>query len=96
VRFSSLKTNLRFDDPLRRDTQDLLAQVRNVVTAFITSLKEYVFAPEYLCIDEQLLEFHGKVGFRQYIPSKPGKFGIKIFWLTDSIRNHCFNGLFYI
>lgn len=95
-RFCELKSNLRFDDPLRRDRDDPMAPVREITTTFISSLKEYVFAPEYLCIDEQLLEFHGRVKFRQYIPSKPGKFGIKIFWLTDSLGTYCFNGLIYI
>ena len=38
----------------------------------------------YLTVDEMLVEFHGRVSFRQYIPTKPGKFGIKIFWLVDA------------
>jgi hypothetical protein len=95
-RFATLKGNLRFDDPLRRDRNDPIAPVRDVMTSFISSLRQYVTAPEYLCIDEQLLEYHGRVRFRQYIPSKPGKFGIKIFWLTDSTGKYCFNGLTYI
>ena len=32
-----------------------------------------------LTVDEQLVEFHGRVRFKQYIDSKPGKFGIKTF-----------------
>lgn len=95
-RFKELKRNLRFDDPLRRDGKDPLAPIRDVTTSFITHLRDHVVAPEYLCVDEQLLEFHGRVRFRQYIPSKPGKFGIKIFWLTDSAGAYCFNGLFYL
>lgn len=95
-RFVDILSNLRFDDPLRRDHSDVLAPVRDVTATFISSLKKYVVAPEYLCADEQLLEFHGRVRFLQYIPSKPGKFGIKIFWLTDSQGNYCFNGLIYV
>ena len=72
-RFAALKGNLRFDDPLRRDRNDPIAPVRDIMTSFISSLRQYVTAPEYLCIDEQLLEYHGRVRFRQYIPSKPGK-----------------------
>ena len=95
-RFCALKGNMRFDDPLRRDPNDPMAPIRDLATRFIDSLREHVTAPEYLCIDEQLLEFHGRVRFRQYIPSKPGKFGIKIFWVTDSAGTYCFNGLIYI
>lgn len=95
-RFKELKCHLRFDDCLRRNTDDPLAPVRDVTMKFISSLREYVLAPPFLCIDEQLLEYHGRVRFRQYIPSKPGKFGIKIIWLTDSNGHYCFNGVIYI
>ena len=30
-----------------------------------------------------LVEFLGRVQFRQYMPAKPGKFGIKIYWIVD-------------
>jgi len=56
----------------------------------------FVNAPEFSCIDEQLLEFHGNVGFRQYIASKPGKFGMKIFWLTNSDGTYVYFGIPYI
>ena len=36
-----------------------------------------------LTIDEQLEPFTGKVSFRQYMPSKPDKYGMKIWWVTD-------------
>ena len=35
-------------------------------------------------VDEQLVATRGRCSFRQYIPSKPGKFEIKIFWAGDS------------
>ena len=35
-------------------------------------------------IDEKLEAFGGRCGFRKYIPSKPNKYGIKIFALVDS------------
>jgi hypothetical protein len=53
-------------------------------------------AGPFLTVDEQLLEFHGRVHFKQYIASKPGKFGIKIFWVCDASTSYCLNGLVYI
>nr|CAI5818437.1 unnamed protein product [Callosobruchus analis] len=35
-------------------------------------------------MDEQLLAFRGNCSFRQYIPSKPAKYGIKVFALVDT------------
>lgn len=35
-------------------------------------------------MDEMLVGFRGKCNFRQYIPSKPNKYAIKIFAICDS------------
>lgn len=85
-RFAQLKSAMRFDDPLRRDRNDKLAPVREIVDIFNTKLAEIYTPGPYLCIDEMLVEFHGRVAFRQYIPTKPGKFGVKIFWLTENLE----------
>ena len=39
---------------------------------------------ENVTVDEQLLTYRGRVSFKQYIPSKPGKYGIKMWMLCDS------------
>lgn len=36
-----------------------------------------------LCIDESLLLFKGQLGFKQFIPSKRSRFGIKLYVLCD-------------
>jgi len=43
---------------------------------------------EYICIDEKLQAFRGKCSFRRYIPSKPAKYGIKIFALCDNLNDY--------
>jgi len=79
--FQQIKSALRFDDPRRRNKQDPLAPVRSVTDAFNKRLREVYVPSEWLTVDEQLFEFHGRVLFKQYIRSKPGKFGIKLIWL---------------
>ena len=37
-----------------------------------------------ICIDESLLLYKGRIIFKQYIPLKRARFGIKLFCLTDS------------
>lgn len=95
-RFCALKSAMRFDDPLRRNRDDPLAPIRYVFESFTCKLRRYVVAGPFLTVDEQLVEFHGRVHFRQYIPSKPGKFGMKIFWVCDAENAYCLNGLVYI
>lgn len=83
-RFDQLKMALRFDDPRRRDRNDRLAPIRFVIEKFNENI-QYIYKPgPHLTIDEMLVEFHGRVQFRQYIPTKPGKFGIKIYWITEA------------
>ena len=37
-----------------------------------------------IAIDETLVKFKGRVGFRQFLPAKPGRFGVKNFTLSES------------
>ena len=41
-----------------------------------------------LTIDEQLVTFRGRCPFRQYMPSKPEKYGIKIWAICDSTAHY--------
>jgi len=83
-RFEQLKRALRFDDPLRRDPADKGAPIATVINIFNQKISKLYTASGHLTIDEMLIEFHGRVIFKQYIPSKPGKFGIKMYWVTEA------------
>lgn len=39
---------------------------------------------ENITVDEQLFPFRGRTKFTQYIPSKPAKYGIKIWWACEA------------
>ena len=39
-------------------------------------------------IDEAMIKFRGRLGFRQYMPAKPTKYGIKIWVRADSYNGH--------
>ena len=55
-----------------------------------------VYTPErQLAIDETLIKFKGKVHFRQFIPIKPGRFGIKAFTLAESSSGYVLNSKIY-
>lgn len=95
-RFLQIKSVIRFDDPLRRDRSDVLAPVRNVYSIFNNKLRQLYIPGPYLTVDEQLLEYHGRVKFQQYISSKPGKFGIKFLWLCDAESFYALNSVIYI
>ncbi|KAJ8351826.1 hypothetical protein SKAU_G00233020 [Synaphobranchus kaupii] len=41
-----------------------------------------------LCVDESLMLWKGRLGFRQYIPSKRHRFGIKFFVMCDVVTGY--------
>jgi len=51
---------------------------------FVQNCQNAYTISEYSTIDEQLVPFRGKCSFRQYIPSKPAKYGLKIQILCDA------------
>ncbi|XP_025203850.1 piggyBac transposable element-derived protein 4-like [Melanaphis sacchari] len=86
-RFRFLVRCLRFDDMHDRAVRkqfDKLAPIRDIFKLMVDNFQKYYYPSEYVTIDEQLLAFRGKCPFRQYIPSKPAKYGIKPFALVDS------------
>lgn len=86
-RFLFLLRCIRFDKLLDRPQRkcfDKIAAIRDFFEKFITNCKDSYTLGEYVTIDEKLEPFRGRCGFRQYIPNKPAKYGIKIFALVDS------------
>ncbi|KFM74523.1 PiggyBac transposable element-derived protein 4, partial [Stegodyphus mimosarum] len=86
-RFLFLLRCMRFDKLLDRPQRklfDKLAAIRDFFEKFISNCKDSYNLGEYVTIDEKLEPFRGRCGFRQYMPNKPAKYGIKIFALVDS------------
>ncbi|CAK9816544.1 PiggyBac transposable element-derived protein 4 [Anthophora quadrimaculata] len=50
---------------------------------------------ENLTIDEQLFRYKGRTKFTQYMPSKPAKYGIKIWWISVSENYYPLSGQIY-
>ena len=52
----------------------------------------YCLGP-HVTIDEMLQKFRRRCKFRQYMPSKPGRYGIK-YWILADVENHyCYNAI---
>lgn len=87
-RFQFLLRALRFDDITTRQERnsiDKLAPIRQTYEAFVKNCETYYKNNEYVTIDEMLESFRGSCRFRQYMPSKPAKYGIKLFSLVDAV-----------
>lgn len=86
-RFLFLLQTIRFDnihDREERRKLDKLAAFREVFEMFITHCENNFSLGEFVTIDEQLVPFRGRCSFRQYMKSKPARYGLKIFTLADA------------
>lgn len=88
-RFQTLQKFFHFNDssnePDRNDpTRDRLYKVRPVIDHMFEQFQT-VYQPEKdIAVDESLLMWKGRLLFRQYIPMKRARFGIKLFCLCET------------
>ena len=78
---------IRFDDKATRASRkilDKLAPIRDLFETFVQNCLRNYSPSEFVTIDEMLVAFRGRCPFRQYIPNKPAKYGIKIQAMADA------------
>jgi len=81
---------------MERQQSDKLAAFRDIWIMFTEQLPKYYIPGSDLCVDEQLIAFRGKCRFKQYIPSKPAKYGLKIWWCCDANTSYPLTGQVYL
>ena len=73
-----------------------MAEFREIWDNFIGLCKSLYLVGSAVCIDEQLLPFRGRCGFRQYMPKKPSKYGIKIWMMWNCATKYMMNAKVYV
>ncbi|XP_054861049.1 piggyBac transposable element-derived protein 4-like [Amphiprion ocellaris] len=92
---------LRFDDRRTRQSRrrigsDKLAAVRHVWDLWRTRLPEmYVPGPD-VTVDERLVPFRRRCPFRQYMPNKPARYGLKIWVACDAKSSYTWQMQMYL
>lgn len=98
-RFESILTYLRFDDKTTRAERregDKFAPIRELFERFTHNCRRLWSPSECVTVDEQLVGFRGRCPFRQYLPSKPDKYGIKLWACADPANMYTLNMLPYL
>lgn len=82
-RFWQISKYIRFDNPIQRE--QLLAKgekdaaIQGIWCMLNERLRNSYNAGDNITIDEQLYPYRGRTRFTQYIPSKPARYGLKVF-----------------
>lgn len=82
-RFLYLLKILHFNTNDVQANGDRLYKIREICDMLRGSFQNALYPFQHLCVDESLLLYKGRLSFKQYIPSKRNRFGIKSFVLCD-------------
>lgn len=97
-RFWAISRFIRFDNQitrLERQRNDKAAAIRDIWEMLNVKLRDNFTPGEAVTIDEQLFPYRGRTKFTQYIPSKPAKYGIKVWWACDATNGYPCQGIIY-
>jgi hypothetical protein len=94
-RFKQILHFLRFYDCTHLpDEGDPLKKIRPFSNMVKDSLQIYM-PEQQICVDESLVMYKGRLLFRQFIPTKRARFGIKLYFLCESTSGYAYNFLIH-
>eukprot|EP00117_Sycon_ciliatum_P024901 scpid99466/ scgid20786/ PiggyBac transposable element-derived protein 4 len=67
---------------------DPLAKIRKFMQLILDRFRCVYYPSKNLAIDEQMIGFKGRLTFKQYLPNKPTKWGIKAFVMAESTTSY--------
>ena len=99
-RFKLLSRYLTFDDIYTRTDRCIddpkFYKCREMANCLKKKCLSSCEPGQHLSVDENLYPFRGRCQFRQYMPSKPNKYGMKVWQLVDSVTRYLVNFDFYL
>lgn len=100
-RFEELSQYLHFTnsetEPPRGDANyDRLFKIRPILSIVLDNIQNAYEPSKNLSVDEAMIAFKGRLSFRQYMPAKPTKYGIKVWMAADSQNGYVTNFAVYL
>ena len=83
-RFQILLRSLHFENNSKLDKNDRLGKISSLLTTMNRNFKKVYRPGETVVVDESLIPWRGCLVFRQFIPTKAHKYGIKLFKLCTA------------
>ena len=94
-RFYLLLNCLHFCDNAVSDPTDRIHKIRLIIDHFRQVFTSIYVPGENICVDESLMLWKGRLGFRQYIKSKRARFGIKSYEICESLTGYVYDFIMY-
>ena len=97
-RFQFIGRFITFDDKPTRNQRwkyDKYACMRELFEDFNVQCARLRYPTSFLAIDETLYPYRGRIGFKQYNPSKPAKYGLLYRSLCDASKPYTYFSLPY-
>ncbi len=89
-RFEQIRRYLHFTNNDNPDADDRLWKLRPFLEKLKISFREAVDGEEFQAVDEMMIPFKGKSSLKQYIKSKPHKWGYKV-WVRAGVTGYVYN-----
>ncbi|XP_026821723.1 piggyBac transposable element-derived protein 4-like [Rhopalosiphum maidis] len=82
-RFELIPRFWHFADNDQAPESDRIFKIRNLITKMVHNFQNIMELEEMMAVDGTMVPFHGRLKFKQYIPGKEHKYGIKLFKLCS-------------
>ena len=94
LKFLHLNDNSQYI-PKGQPGHDPLYKIRPFMDNLIRNFQHSYIPGRELSLDESMIGFKGRLGFVQYMPKKPTKWGLKAFVLADGVTGYALNWKLY-
>ncbi|XP_035216381.1 piggyBac transposable element-derived protein 4-like [Stegodyphus dumicola] len=98
-RFSLIMKFLHFEDNSTLKGKNYpnpkLKNIHTLHEMIISNFKTVYIPEKDISIDESLIAYKGLLGWKQFIPSKRARFGIKLFQLCEAESGYIWNSIIY-
>lgn len=93
MKFLHFSNNESFDE--RTHPQPKLRKVYDLFQLLCNKFKKNYVPERCIAVDESLVPYKGRLSYKQYIPKKRARFGIKIYELCESTSAYIWNMIIY-
>lgn len=97
-RFRQINRFIRFDNMntrAERMNESKVAPILDIWLLLNANLRKMYRPSANLTVDEQLFPYRGRTKFTMYMPNKPAKYGIKVWWVCDAETSYPITGQVY-